>query len=199
MNTFTPRAFNIPELKGISKKTIDGHIKLYEGYVKHANLINEKIAEMSKDAASAEANSYAINETQRRFAFEFDGMKNHEFYFEQFEGGANPLIDGHLRTAVEAEWGSFDAWLARFTSIGLTRGIGWAILYYDKANKRLVQTWVDEQHLGQLSATDVILALDMWEHSYLLDYIPSEKKKYIEAFFENLNWGVVERRFANTK
>jgi superoxide dismutase, Fe-Mn family len=199
MKTFTPKTFNIPELKGISKKTIDGHIKLYEGYVKHANLINEKIAEMSKDTASAEANSYAINETQRRFAFEFDGMKNHEYYFEQFEGHLstpNTLPDNSsLKAAIEEEWGSFDAWLARFIAIGLTRGIGWAILSYDKTNGRLVQTWVDEQHLGQLSSTEVILALDMWEHSYLLDYIPSEKKKYIEAVFENLNWGVVEGRF----
>lgn len=198
MNTFTPRAFNIPELKGISKKTIDGHIKLYEGYVKHANLINEKIAEMSKDA---EANSYAINETQRRFAFEFDGMKNHEYYFEQLDGHLRtPLEDNSpLKAAIEAEWESYDVWLSRFTAIGLTRGIGWAILYYDKANKRLVQTWVDEQHLGHLSGTDVILALDMWEHSYFLDYVPSEKKKYIEAFFENLNWAVVEGRFVNAQ
>ncbi len=195
MKTFTPRTFNIPELKGISKKTIDSHIKLYEGYVKHANLINEKISEMGKDAASAEANSYAINETQRRFGFEFDGMKNHEYYFEQFEGGANDKI-GTLKIAIEEEWSSYDTWLARFTTIGLTRGIGWAILYYDKANDRLVQTWVDEQHLGQLNDVKVILALDMWEHSYLLDYTPSEKKKYIEAFFENLNWEVVEKRFA---
>ncbi len=198
MKTFTPRTFAIPELKGISKKSIDGHIKLYEGYVKHANLVNEKIAEMSKDAASAEANFHALNELQRRFSFEFDGMKNHEYFFEQFEGGVNTDAPT-LKAAIEEEWGSFDAWMARFTAIGLTRGIGWAILSYDKTNNRLVHSWVDEQHLGQLSSVEPILALDMWEHSYLLDYIPSEKKKYIEAVFENLNWATVEKRFVAAK
>jgi Fe-Mn family superoxide dismutase len=195
MKTFTPRTFTIPELKGISQKSVDEHIKLYQGYVKHANLILEKIAEFSKDPASAEANAYAINEMQRRFGFEFDGMKNHEYYFEQFEGGANQNIST-LKTAIEEEWGSFDAWLARFKAIGLTRGIGWAILYYDKTTARLVQTWVDEQHLGQLNDVKIILALDMWEHSYLFDYVPADKKKYIEAVFENLNWEVVEKRYA---
>lgn len=205
MKTFTPRTFTIPELKGISQKSVDEHIKLYHGYVKHANLILEKIAEFSKDPASTEANAYAINEMQRRFGFEFDGMKNHEYYFEQFE-----ILDGHLsipnrptegplKTALEEEWGSFDAWLARFKAIGLTRGIGWAILYYDKTTNRLVQTWVDEQHLGQLNDVKIILALDMWEHSYLFDYVPADKKKYIEAVFENLNWKVVEKRFITAK
>lgn len=198
MKTFTPRTFTIPELKGISQKSVDEHIKLYQGYVKHANLILEKIAEFSKDPASAEANAYAINEMQRRFGFEFDGMKNHEYYFEQFEGGANQNIST-LKTAIEEEWGSFDAWLARFKAIGLTRGIGWAILYYDKTTDRLVQTWVDEQHLGQLNDVKVILALDMWEHSYLFDYVPADKKKYIEAVFENLNWEVVEKRFVKAQ
>jgi len=209
MKTFTPRTFTIPELKGISQKSIDEHIKLYQGYVKHANLILEKIAEFSKDPASAEANAYAINEMQRRFGFEFDGMKNHEYYFEQFEldghlsrlsqSEPNTLTTGALKTAIEEEWGSFDAWLARFKAIGLTRGIGWAILYYDKTTNRLVQTWVDEQHLGQLNDVKVILALDMWEHSYLFDYVPADKKKYIEAVFENLNWEVVEARFVKVQ
>lgn len=195
MKTFTPRTFNIPELKGISAKTIEEHTKLYQGYVKHTNLIIEKIAELSKDT---EANVYALGEIQRRFGFEFDGMKNHEYYFEQFEGGANQNISS-LKTAIEEEWGSFDAWLARFKAIAMTRGIGWALLSYDKTNDRLINYWVDEQHLGQLNSTDIILALDMWEHSYMLDVAPSEKKKYVEAFFENLNWEVVEKRFVEAK
>lgn len=202
MNTFTPKTFNIGELKGISKKTIDEHIKLYEGYVKHANLIIEKIKELSDDV---EKNTYAISEIQRRFGFEFGGMKNHEYYFEQFvsvDGAhlhANQNTTLHsespLKVAIEKEWGSINGWLTRFKALALTRGIGWAMLSYDKANDRLINSWVDEQHLGQLNSTDIILALDMWEHSYLFDYTPGEKKNYIEAFFENLNWKVVEGRF----
>ena len=195
MKTFTPRTFDIPELKGISINTVVEHMKLYQGYVKHTNLIIEKIAELSKDA---EVNVYALGEIQRRFGFEFDGMKNHEYYFEQFEGGPNQNII-ELKTTIEQEWGSFDAWLARFKAVAMTRGIGWAILSYDKTNDRLVNSWVDEQHLGQLNSVNIILALDMWEHSYLLDYVPGDKKKYVDAFFDNLNWEIVEKRFVEAK
>jgi Fe-Mn family superoxide dismutase len=192
MKTYTPKTFDLPELKGISTNSVSIHLKLYEGYVKHTNLILEKITEMSKDA---EINAYAIAETQRRFGFEFNGMKNHEYFFEQFEGGAvTRAEDASLHTAITEEWGSFDAWLARFKTLALTRGIGWAILYYDRTADRLVNAWIDEQHLGQLNSCDIILALDMWEHSYLLDYVTAKKNEYVEACFENLNWSMIEKR-----
>jgi Fe-Mn family superoxide dismutase len=191
---YTEKKFSISELKGISSKTIEEHLKLYAGYVKHANLINEKIKEMSADL---EKNTYAIGELQRRFGFEFDGMRNHEYYFEQLEGGAQALSsDSNFKVEVESEWESFDSWISRFKAIAMTRGIGWAIVYFDEATQSLVQTWVEEQHLGHLTGLKVILALDMWEHSYMLDYVPSEKKKYIESFFENLNWNVIEKRYS---
>lgn len=190
---YTAKTFTIPALAGISEKTITEHLKLYEGYVKHVNLIDEKSVEMGADV---EKNSYALSEIRRRLGFEFGGMKNHEYYFSQLEGGAHALGDGSLKTMITAEWGSYDAWLAKFSQMAMTRGIGWAMLYVDTDTKQLVHAWVDEQHLGQLATADIILALDMWEHSYMLDYVPSEKKKYIEAFFANLNWKVCEERFA---
>ncbi|MDO8510125.1 MAG: Fe-Mn family superoxide dismutase, partial [bacterium] len=120
---------------------------------------------------------------------------NHEYYFKAFEGGATALQNGGLKSAIAAEFGTFEVWLARFKAIGLTRGIGWAILYYDPLAKTLVNGWIEEQHLGHLNGLLMILGLDMWEHSYMLDYPPSEKKKYVEAFFENLNWKVIEENF----
>src|ERR1700744_4709821 len=75
---YTEQQFTIPTLNGISEKTIEEHKKLYAGYVKHANLITEHIKELSADA---EKNVYEINELQRRFAFEWGGMRNHEVYF----------------------------------------------------------------------------------------------------------------------
>lgn len=191
--TFIEKKFSIGELHGISQKTIDEHLKLYTGYVKHSNLIVDKVNELSADT---EKNAYTIGELQRRFGFEFDGMRNHEYYFEQIEGGA-VVSDSNSQLAqkIVAEWGSFDAWLSRFKTHAMTRGIGWAILYYDPTTDRLLNSWVDEQHLGHLTGLQVILALDMWEHSYMLDYVPSEKKKYVESFFANLNWTCVEKRF----
>lgn len=190
---YTPLTFDIPELDGISRETIDEHIGLYNGYVKHANLIREKIEAYSHDP---ENNNYAIGEMQRRLGFEFGGMRNHEYYFTQFEGGAQALPDGKLKELIERQWGTVDAWQARFQQIAMTRGVGWAMLYHDPHTDQLVQTWVDEQHLGQLADLDIVLALDMWEHSYMRDYVPSKKKEYVEAFFRNLNWSVVAGRVA---
>ena len=194
MKKFEEMKFAIPALKGISTKTVAEHLKLYAGYVKHANLILEKINEYAQDS---EKHAYALGEIQRRFGFEFDGMRNHEYYFKSFEGGAKAVpTNSDLKKAVEEEWGSWDGWLARFKAIALTRGIGWAILYYDPHTKRLVNAWVDEQHFGHLTGLSPVFALDMWEHSFVADYQPSGKKQYVEDFFANVNWEVIEANFA---
>lgn len=188
---YTEQTFNIPELAGISSRTIKEHLGLYRGYVKNTNLILEKIKELSTEA---EKNSFLIGELNRRFGFEFNGMRNHEYYFEQFEDGANTLPEGRLNDLIKKQWDSFENWLVSFKQLTATRGIGWAILYYDSKADRLIQSWVDEQHLGQLNGLSMILGLDMWEHSYMLDYAPSEKKDYIEAFFKNINWQKISER-----
>jgi len=191
---FEEQKFNIPALKGISKKSLEEHLKLYAGYVKHTNLILDHINELAKDS---EKYAYELGELQRRFGFEFDGMRNHEYYFRSFEGGPTPLDPkSPLEKAIAGEWGSFDTWLSRFKAIATTRGIGWAILYFDPMTQRLLNAWIDEQHLGHLTGLSPILALDMWEHSFVYDYQPSGKKQYIEDFFENLNWKVIEKNYS---
>lgn len=192
MQPFTAKTFQIPALTGISAKTIEEHIKLYEGYVKQANTILAKVEEYAKDS---DANSYVLGELMRRFSFEWNGMKNHEKYFALLEGGASPLSDGALSQAITKTWGSIDAFLARFKTLALTRGIGWAMLSKD-TNGNLLMHWVDEQHLGQLQDTTPVIALDMWEHSFVADYYPSGKKQYVEDFFTNLNWSVTEKFFS---
>ncbi len=200
MKKFEEQKFIIPALKGISAKTVEEHLKLYAGYVKHTNLVLEKIEELKKDTdpttSSGQGNAYALGEIIRRFGFEFNGMRNHEMYFKSFEGGASLLpTDSQLKKAIEERWGSFDLWLAEFKAVALTRGIGWAMLYYDRASDQLLNAWIDEQHLGQLQNCALIVGLDMWEHSYVTDYQPSGKKQYVEDFFSNLNWTVVEKNF----
>lgn len=185
------KTFVIPEVEGISKETMSNHLGLYQGYVKHVNIIQETIAELSADVAE---NAYAIGELQRRLGFEFCGMRNHEYYFSQFEGGSRALPASRLKTMIESQWGSFDVWLTGFMQIAKARGVGWAMLYFDPKTNQLVQTWVDEQHIGQLVDVDIILALDMWEHAYLMDYGSPDKGKYVDAFFAALNWEVVALR-----
>jgi superoxide dismutase, Fe-Mn family len=201
MKTFEERKFNIPKLKGISEKTIEEHLKLYSGYVKNTNTILAKIEEYSEDTnplvGAGEEHAYALGEIGRRFGFEFDGMRNHEYYFGHFEGGSQTLSDDSaLKKVIEEEWGTFDRWLKRFKTLATTRGVGWAILYYDPVSKQLLNTWIDEQHLGHLTGLSPILALDMWEHSFVADYQPSGKKQYVEDFFENLNWQTCEENFS---
>lgn len=188
---YEAKTFNIPALEGISQESVDLHLGLYQGYVSNVNLIHEKIKAFSNDRAN---NSYAIAEMQRRFGFEFGGMRNHEYYFSQLEGGCQALPDSKLKEMIEKQWGSVDNWYSEFVSIASTRGVGWAMLYIDRETNQLVQTWVDEQHLGQLADLDIVLALDMWEHAFMRDYLPSQKKNYIDAFFANLNWQVVADR-----
>ena len=192
MKHYDPKTFSIPELKGISAKNIEEHLKLYQGYVKNANLILEKIAEYMTDS---EKNAYVLGELQRRFSFEFNGMRNHEMYFEQLEGGPQPLPEGSkLKALIESQAPSFDAWLAGFKAIALTRGIGWAILYWDPIVQQLTHGWVDEQHLGHLLGLTPILMIDMWEHSFVADYQPSGKKQYVEDYLAQVNWNTIEKR-----
>ncbi len=156
---YTAQTFNLPELKGISKRTVEEHLKLYAGYVKFSNLILDKIKELSADT---EKNAYTIGELQRRFSFEFNGMRNHEYYFKSLEDGAKPLAENSaFKKAVIEQCGSFEAWMTSFTTLALTRGIGWAMLYFDPHTKKLTGAWVDEQHLGQLNGLPLVLGLDM--------------------------------------
>lgn len=196
METFTPKEFNIGKLEEISEKTIEEHLKLYKGYVTNANLVLNKIEEYKKDATT---NAYILSELHRRFAFEWGGIRNHEIYFSSLSGGPKELKeDSKLKYAIAQSGLDFEKWLEEFKAMALTRGIGWAMLYYDKETGKLFNTWVDEQHLGHLVGASPILALDMWEHSYYLDYTPAEKKKYIESFFANLNWEAIEENLQNS-
>lgn len=190
---FTEKQFKLNQITFISQKNIDEHLKLYGAYVKNANLIMQKLAEYRKDV---ETYAYEIAELGRRFSFEYNGIKNHEYYFEQLEGGNNQINkESALFAKIEKDFGSFENFLIIFKQTAMTRGIGWSMLYYDKQNDILINSWVDEQHLGQLIDAKPILCLDMWEHAFVYDFATSEKKAYVEAFFANINWSVIENRF----
>jgi superoxide dismutase, Fe-Mn family len=197
MTPFETKTFTIPVLVGISAKNIEEHLKLYAGYVKNTNLILEKIPEYNQWAEKDPFVTYYTSELQRRFAFEFNGMRNHEYYFHCLEGGATVItIGGPLHSAISETWGSFESFLTQFKAIALTRGVGWAWLYLDTHTGKLLTQWVDEQHIGHLLGLTPILGLDVWEHAFVADYQPSGKKQYVEDFFANLNWSVIEENYA---
>lgn len=193
--TYTARTFALGELKGISKKQLDVHLALYEGYVKHTNLILSTIKELRD--ADPEKNAYVINELRRRLGFEFDGMRMHEYYFEQFEGSDKaPSTTSPLQDAAIERYGSVEGFVSHMKEVAGTRGIGWVVVYFDPADRILHTAFVGDHELGQFSGLPIILAIDLWEHAFMVDYVPAEKKNYVDAFFENLTWSVIEKRFA---
>ncbi len=190
--TYTAKTFEFRALKGISEKTLSEHVGLYNGYVKHYNLATDL---MSKYVNETDA-QYLITELNRRRSFEYNGIKNHEYYFSDLTGEQISLdLNSELGKGIVEVWGSIDGWRAEFEKIAMTRGIGWAILSYDPETGILQNGWVDEQHLGQLNSTQYIMGIDMWEHSYVADYQPSGKKQYIADFLDQVSWGNAMKRF----
>jgi Fe-Mn family superoxide dismutase len=191
---YEEKKFSIPELEGISAKSIEEHLGLYAGYVKNFNAISAAIEELLKEGA--EKNALAIAELRRRHSFEFDGMKLHELYFPQLEGTPTPLDSSSaLALAITKHWGSVESAEQRIRQTAAMRGPGWSILYYNPENAAFHMSFVGEQHQGHFATLPIVLALDVWEHAFLLDYGALGKGKYVDAFFKNLNWKIVEKRF----
>ena len=194
--TYPTKTFNLPVLTGISEKQIQVHLALYAGYVKQVNLLAETLKGYAAygDTAS-DGDRFAIAELRRRFAFEFDGMRMHEYYFSQFEQGSTSLIEGGaFATAIVEKYGD-QSLEAHVREVAGSRGIGWVVVYADPIAHTLYTVFVNDHEMGGLVGLPVLLALDLWEHAYMVDYVPADKKNYIDAFFANLNWGVIEKRF----
>lgn len=190
---YEAQKFTLPTLEGISEKSVEEHLGLYTGYVKNFNAISSMLGEYAKDS---EKNAHALSELIRRRSFEFGGMRLHELYFSQFEGGSTALTAGSpLEKLVITEYHEVENFVMMFRAIAMMRGPGWAILYYDPVGKTLLTGFSGEQHQGHFATLPVLLALDVWEHAFLLDYGAQGKGTYIDAFMKNLNWVVVEKRF----
>lgn len=187
------KTFSIPELEGISSKSVEDHIGLYQGYVKNFNAISKLLPEY---AADSEKHAHALSELIRRRSFEFGGMRLHELYFSQWEGGSTPLTPSSaLAKQIEKDYQKVEHLVPYLTAIAMMRGPGWALLYWDAEAKQFLAGFSGEQHQGHFATLPVVLALDVWEHAYLLDHGAQGKAKYVEAFFKNLNWDVLSARF----
>ena len=193
---YKAKEFKLSGLKGISDRTLEMHLSLYEGYVKNTNALTEKLAEMThKKKASAKDPAFA--ELTRRLGFEYGGMVLHEYYFDNLAPNGKGIISDETKNAIEKNFTTFENWKANFAAVGEMRGVGWAILYQDPVSQQLSNHWIALHHIGVPSGFKPILVMDVWEHAYLLDYRPSERNKYIEAFFSNIDWDVIQRRLSN--
>lgn len=179
-------------LNGISKEQLEVHFKLYQGYVNNTNILNEKLGQFidNKDFGSPE---YA--ELRRRLGFEFNGMILHEYYFDNMKPNGGALSpESRLYKKLAEQFGSYEQWEQDFKKTGAMRGIGWAILYQDPNTGRLFNFWVTDHEYGHPAGYQPILVMDVWEHAYTVDWKATERPNYIDAFFNNVNWSVVESR-----
>ena len=197
---YRPKQFNLSGLKGISDETLEMHFKLYEGYVKETNTLNEKIAEFLKDGKVDQEEMPFYSELKRRLGFEYNGMVLHEYYFDNLKkgGSTDPRAGSSFYEAAEASFGSYDIWKADFVGVGKMRGVGWAMCY-EQPNGRLSNHWISLHQTGEVAGFNPVLVMDVWEHAFLLDYKPAERPKYIEAFFSNMDWSAVEGRLKFAK
>lgn len=193
---YQAKRYNLSDLTGISDQTLEMHFKLYEGYVRETNRLTEHIARFLKDGTVDQEEMPAFSEITRRLGFEYNGMVLHEYYFDNLKrhGSGDPDRSSSFHKAAEASFGSYATWKTDFIGTAKMRGVGWAICYQNPMNGRLSNHWVSLHEIGHVAGFVPLLVLDVWEHAYLLDYKPSERGKYIEAFFSNIDWGVVDGR-----
>ena len=191
---YQEKKFELPALEGLSQESVQAHLGLYAGYVKNFNAQTALITDLLQDPARY---AHAVSEVMRRRSFEFGGMRLHELYFSQFEGGPAALAaNSGLCESLVRQFGSVETAVMHIKQTGMMRGPGWSLLYFDSLAGSFHVGFSGEQHQGHFVTLPVILALDVWEHAYLLDYGTTGKDKYIEAFFKNLNWAMCEARFA---
>ncbi|MGQ9675971.1 MAG: superoxide dismutase [Chloroflexota bacterium] len=188
--TYKAYDFQISGLNGISDQQVQVHLGLYQGYVKNTNLLNQRLSELLKEG-KAGTPDYA--ELSRRLGFEYDGMILHEHYFGVLRPGGVPLDpNSKLAKAISDSFGSFDAWMSDFRAIGQMRGVGWAVLFQNPINGWLSNHWITLHQDGVPAGFRPVLVMDVWEHAFMVDYKPAERAKYIDAFFQNLDWPAVE-------
>src|SRR5437660_10960149 len=189
-STYKARQFNLSNLQGISDETLEMHFKLYEGYVKETNKLNEKIAEFVKGGKVDQDEFAEYSELNRRLGFEYNGMVLHEYYFDNLKTGGgtgDPNRTSAFRKAAEQSFGSYDIWKAEFVGIGKMRGVGWAICYENPMNGALSNHWITLHETGSVGGFTPVLVMDVWERRYLLDYKQADRRKDREAVSSNID------------
>lgn len=178
-------------LKGISDKQIEFHFEThYKGYVNKINEVWEKLK--TADRAKANQNFSDFRALKVEESFNHMGVVLHELYFENIKDGAGTKPGKHLAELIEKNFGSFEKWKEDFKACGIALR-GWAVLVYDLSNGKLINNGLDAHNLyGFLNAVP-LLVLDVYEHAYYTDQGP-KRPPYIDAFFENVNWNVVNER-----
>jgi Fe-Mn family superoxide dismutase len=179
------REFDFSRVEGISREALQDHLGLYKGYVENTNSLLKEVGHQGgKDA-------------EHRLAFEFNGMKLHELFFETLGGPGSAMTpSGVLAEAMDITYGGAKGWRERFLAVARTRGIGWVMSARETATNRLFTFWIDEHHFGLPANLEPVILLDLWEHAYLRDFGVKGREEFVEVVLRNLDWSVIEQRCA---
>ncbi|MBW1675149.1 MAG: superoxide dismutase [Deltaproteobacteria bacterium] len=177
-------------MEGFSEALLRNHFTLYQGYVANTNKVMGLLDEMLK-ADKTGTPEYA--ELKRRLGWEFNGMRLHEFYFDNLGGDGNLDTGEKLAHEIHVAFGSYASWEKDFKAIGAMRGIGWVVFYQDSVTRQLFNLWINEHDVGHPAGCNPILVMDVFEHAFMLDY-GLKRADYIEAFFKNIDWKEADKR-----
>jgi len=182
-------------LDGISDEQVQEHVALYAGYVRQVNLLNEELTDL-RARGRASGRDLEFAELTRRLGFEYNGMILHEYYFSNLRPGAQPrpASTSAVAQALGASFGSVEDWRKDFQAIGGMRGVGWVMLCQDPVTRRLSNHWVSLHQDGVPAGFKPLIVMDVWEHAFMRDYKATERGRYLDAFFRNVDWQMVERR-----
>jgi Fe-Mn family superoxide dismutase len=177
-------------MEGFSETLLKNHFTLYQGYVTNTNKVLDTLDQLVKDGKAA---TPEFAELKRRLGWEFNGMRLHEYYFENLGGKGGIDRNGKLGKKLAESFGSYEAWEKDFRATGAMRGIGWTVLYQDPLSGRLINFWINEHDVSHPAGCNPLLIMDVFEHAFMLDY-GLKRADYIEAFFKNINWSAAELR-----
>lgn len=177
-------------MEGFSDTLLKNHFALYQGYVTNTNKLMDTLNQLLRESKTGTA-EYA--ELKRRLGWEFNGMRLHEYYFENLGGKGGIHKRGKLIQKLAESFGSYGAWEKDFRATASMRGIGWVVLYQDIFSGQFINFWINEHDVGHPAGGMPILILDVFEHAFIIDY-GLKRGDYIEAFFRNINWTEVEKR-----
>ena len=191
-STFAVRDFTpLLDMPGWNQDLLRMHFRLYEGYVKNTNLLLEELRHMDQK-------SYDFGAIKRRLAWEWDGMRLHELYFENLGKNTSTPLASSLQKQMQKDFGSIDAWKADFIATGMVRGIGWVVLYKDKLTSKLCNAWINEHDVGHIVLGDPLLIMDVFEHAYITQFA-LDRGKYIDLFFQSIDWSIVNSRWESSR
>jgi superoxide dismutase, Fe-Mn family len=178
-------------LTGITNDQIEEHLKLYNGYVNRTNALQERLFSMSQ--AGTFDNAY--QELKRRNGWEWNGMRLHEYYFDNMTANAKPLEGNNpFAASVSKTYGSLDAWKNDFMNTAKMPGVGWILSYLDTSSGQVLNCWINQHEVSHLAGAKPVLVLDVWEHAFTVYRKPTERAKYLDDFMANVDWNVVAQR-----